>query len=97
MGYVRLTAGRVASDVVFSVSDTGIGMTPEQMAKLFQPFTQAESTTSRKYGGTGLGLTISRRFAELMGGSLVVESEPGVGTTFTLTLPIIVVGPAPVA
>jgi CheY-like chemotaxis protein len=69
----------------FSVQDTGVGMTAEQAAKLFQPFMQADSSTTRKYGGTGLGLTISKRLAAMMGGKIWVESKPGRGSTFSFT------------
>ena len=62
-------------------------MTPEQMGKLFQEFSQASSSTASKYGGTGLGLAISRRFCQMMGGDITVESEPGRGSTFTIRLP----------
>ena len=74
--------------VCFCVRDTGIGMTPEQLGKLFQAFTQADASTSKKYGGTGLGLALSRKFCELMGGTLTVESDFGRGTSFTVSLPV---------
>jgi signal transduction histidine kinase len=83
--------------ITLAVSDTGIGMTPEQMGKLFQEFSQASSATASKYGGTGLGLAISRRFCQMMGGDITVESEPGRGSTFTIRLPRTVDAPKPVA
>jgi signal transduction histidine kinase len=76
--------------ITIAVADTGIGMTPEQMSKLFQEFSQVSSATASKYGGTGLGLAISKRFCQMMGGDITVESEPGRGSTFTIRLPRIV-------
>ena len=73
--------------IIFEVKDTGIGMTPEQLGKLFQAFSQADSSTSRKYGGTGLGLALTKRFCQLMGGDVTVASDYGHGTTFTIRLP----------
>jgi signal transduction histidine kinase/DNA-binding response OmpR family regulator/ligand-binding sensor domain-containing protein len=73
--------------ITFKVSDTGIGMSQEQMSRLFEAFSQADASTTRKYGGTGLGLALSRKFCRLMGGELTVTSQPGKGSTFTITLP----------
>ena len=74
--------------VRFAVTDTGIGMTPEQLGRVFDDFAQADSSTSRRFGGTGLGLSISRRFCRMMGGDIDVQSEAGVGSTFTIDLPV---------
>jgi PAS domain S-box-containing protein len=73
-------------DVRFDIADTGIGMTPAQMARLFRPFTQADESTTRKFGGSGLGLDISKRLAHMLGGDITATSIPGVGSTFTLTI-----------
>jgi CheY-like chemotaxis protein len=76
------------AQISFRVTDSGIGMTREQMDRLFQAFAQADSSTTRKFGGTGLGLAITRHFARMLGGDVNVASEPGVGSTFTLVLPV---------
>jgi signal transduction histidine kinase len=79
--------------ITVAVSDTGIGMTPEQIGKLFQEFSQASSTTASRYGGTGLGLAISKHFCQMMGGDITVASESGRGSIFTIRLPRIVEAP----
>jgi signal transduction histidine kinase len=89
-GEVRLRARRVANGrdwIELAIADTGIGMTPEQQAKLFEEFTQADATTAQRFGGTGLGLALSRKLARMMGGDVTVESEPGRGSVFTVRLP----------
>ena len=86
---VQRQAGPGGDWVSFSVRDTGIGMTPEQLARLFERFNQADDTTTRRFGGTGLGLALSRAFARLLGGDITVDSTPDVGTCFTLRVPAI--------
>ena len=96
-GTIRLEAARQTVDgadwITFSVNDTGIGMTPEQMEKLFQAFSQGETSMTRKYGGTGLGLEITKRFCKMLGGDITAKSKLGVGSTFTIRLPAEVVQP----
>ncbi|MCH8801934.1 MAG: hypothetical protein IH963_13615, partial [Chloroflexi bacterium] len=93
-GTISLTVNRYSDDgrdwINFAVGDTGIGMTEEQMGRLFEAFAQAEASTRRNYGGTGLGLAITRHFCEMMGGTVLVESEAGKGSTFTMKLPAVV-------
>jgi len=90
-GLIRLTAARLNQSGVdwvrFSVEDNGIGMTPAQLEKLFQAFSQADASTARKYGGTGLGLAISRKICQILGGDITVTSKPGEGSAFTVMLP----------
>jgi CheY-like chemotaxis protein len=97
-GTVALAVAREASGgrefIVFRVSDTGIGMTPEQLTRLFEAFSQADAATTRRYGGTGLGLALSRRLCRMMGGDVTVESAAGRGSTFAIRLPALV-APAP--
>jgi len=91
-GIITLTAARIRTPageaIVITVADTGIGMTPEQLGRLFQAFSQAEASTASRFGGTGLGLAISRMFCEMMGGEIGVASTPGAGTAFTVRLPV---------
>jgi two-component system, NtrC family, sensor kinase len=89
-GEIKLRVKKVVNGrnwIEIAVADTGIGMTPEQQAKLFEEFTQADSSTARQYGGTGLGLAITRKLARMMGGDVTVSSEPGKGSIFTVRLP----------
>lgn len=90
-GMITIEVQRYAQEdgdwLLFQVSDTGIGMNPDQIEKLFQAFSQADVSTTRKYGGTGLGLTITKVFCQMMGGDIEVQSQPGAGSTFTIHLP----------
>jgi PAS domain S-box-containing protein len=92
-GVVRMEVESKTSEgkdwIEFRVTDTGIGMTPPQVSRLFEPFAQADRSTTRKFGGTGLGLAITRRFCRMMGGDVTVHSEPGKGSTFTISLPLV--------
>jgi len=87
-GSVTLSINTIEKDVRFAVTDTGIGMNEKQLGKVFDEFTQAEASTAKDYGGTGLGLPISKKMTEMMGGKMEVESEEGKGTTFSITIPV---------
>jgi PAS domain S-box-containing protein len=87
-GAITINARRTRSGIQLTVTDTGIGMTEEQLGRVFEEFAQAEDSTGRKYGGTGLGLAISRRFCRMLGGDLTAESSPGEGACFTVDLPL---------
>ncbi|HEY0093287.1 MAG TPA: response regulator, partial [Archangium sp.] len=95
-GHVTLGVERERMDerewIVFRVTDTGIGMSAEQLVKLFQDFTQADASTTRRFGGTGLGLALTRRFCQMMGGDVTVSSTPGEGSVFNIKLPAVVRG-----
>ena len=86
-GEVRVSAGLRDAHLVLTITDTGIGMRPSQVDRLFQPFEQADGSTTRQYGGTGLGLTITKRLVEMLGGDIQVHSAPGQGTRFEVSLP----------
>ena len=86
-GEVKLKARRFTEGIELAVVDSGIGMTAEQQAKLFEEFSQADATTAQRFGGTGLGLAITRKLARMMGGDVTVTSEPGKGSVFTARLP----------
>ena len=92
-GTITLRVARDGDFYEFAIKDTGIGMTAEQMAGLFEAFSQADASTTRKYGGTGLGLAITRRFCQMMGGDTTAQSEMGVGSVFTMRLPVAVMLP----
>ena len=87
-GVIKLKVSKATrNNIKFELSDTGIGMTPKQLKNVFEEFMQAETSTSKKYGGTGLGLPISKKITEMMDGKIEIKSKVGEGTTFTITIP----------
>jgi signal transduction histidine kinase len=95
-GRITLNVNKIADGlderITFKVCDTGIGMTDEQLTKLFKPFVQAEASTTKKFGGTGLGLAITKKLSQMMGGDVTVNSKLGLGSEFSITVPVKVVG-----
>jgi signal transduction histidine kinase len=92
-GSVTFSTTLSGDDLIVDITDTGIGIEPDDLNTIFRPFWQAEGPLTRHAGGTGLGLSVSRRLAELLGGTITVTSEPGVGSTFTLRVPATIAGP----
>lgn len=88
-GSIVLSVFREETELIFRVTDTGIGMTRQQIEELFNPFQQADGSNTRRFGGTGLGLAISKRLVELLGGSIAAESAPDSGSVFTVRLPYV--------
>src|SRR5262249_49078363 len=86
-GFIKISVTDTPDQVVIAVTDTGIGLNPEEIKKIFRPFAQADSSITRKYGGTGLGLIISKNIIDLHSGTITVESRKGQGSIFTITLP----------